>query len=60
MHTAVLGMSKAFDKINHNILVKKLVEETQLLTLIIKMIKYMNENQNVWITFNNVTGDKWK
>ncbi len=49
-------MSKAFDKINHNILVKKLVEETQLPTLI---IKYMNENQNVWITFNKVMGDKW-
>ncbi len=53
-------MSKAFDKINHNILVKKLVEVTQLSKLIIKMIKYMNENQNVWITFNNVMGDKWK
>ncbi len=24
------------------------------------MIKYMNENQNVWITFNNVMGEKWK
>ncbi len=60
VHTAVLDMSKAFNKINHNILVEKLVEETQLPTLIIKMIKYMNENQSVWITFNNVTGDKWK
>ncbi len=47
VHTAVLDMSKAFDKINHNILVKKLVEETQLSTSIIKMVKYMNENQNV-------------
>ncbi len=60
VHTAVLDMSKAFDKINHNIPVKKLVEETQLSTPIIKMIKYINENQNIWITFNNVTGDKWK
>ncbi len=35
-----------------------LILKSQYITIIIKMIKYMNENQNVWITFNNVTEDK--
>ena len=60
VHCAILDMSKAFDKINHHILVKKLVEETNLPLPIIRMIKYMNENQNVWISFNNQKGEKWE
>ena len=60
VHAAVLDMSKAFDRINPNILIEKLINDSDLPSPIIRILKFMNENQMVWIGLNGRRGEKWQ
>ena len=60
IHSAVLDMSNAFDRLNNNILIEKLITQTGLPSPIIKLIQFMSENQFVWIGFGGRRGNKWQ
>ena len=59
VHAAILDMSKAFDRINHKKLFKKL-KDNSLPPPIVKIINYMNCNSSVYVRFNKVSGNSWK
>ena len=59
VHAALIDMSKAFDRINIHILIKKL-GETTLNPVIIDAIYAMYTNSYVNTSFNNVKSDSWK
>ncbi|CAF3669002.1 unnamed protein product [Rotaria socialis] len=59
VYCASLDLTKAFDKVNPNILTMKLAEKN-VAPYAIKIIKYMNENQFVNISFNEFKGPEWK
>ena len=59
VHCAFLDLSKAFDRVNINILISKLLK-TNLPKSIIKIIGYMYLNSNVRLKFNGKTGGEWR
>ena len=59
VHAALIDCSKAFDKINVNILFD-LLEKTDLNKAIVKIIRYMYENTFVNTQFNSVSSELWK
>ena len=59
VYTAFLDLSKAFDKVNFNILFRKLYENNIPL-IYIRLISNLYNNQNVRVKFNNVLSDSWR
>ena len=59
VHCAMLDLSKAFDKININLLRDKL-SSTRLPHCIIRIINFMYTNAYVNVRFNNRIGQEWK
>jgi hypothetical protein len=60
VHCAMLDLSKAFDKVNFNVLHTKLIKESSLPSPLIKIINFMNFNSNAYVKFNNVAGEMWR
>ena len=58
VHAAFLDLSKAFDKVNHNILLMKLINQN-IPPLLIKTLKSMYSNQSVHVSFNNTKSNPW-
>ena len=59
VHCAFLDLTKAFDKINHNILITKMLDES-IPPLLIKTIKSMYDQQYAHVKFGNVKSNSWK
>ena len=58
VHCAMLDLSKAFDRINFDILFMKL-RETELPTMIIRLLEYMLRNDFVNVSFNGCKVSDW-
>ena len=58
VHAAFLDLSKAFDKVNHSILVTKLLE-ANVPKVIVNLLINLFRNQNVYIVFNGVRSESW-
>ena len=59
VHCAMVDLSKAFDKLNYSILIRKLVQ-CKLPPLLVFVIKYLCENAYVSVVHGNFKGDCWK
>ena len=59
VHAAFIDMSKAFDRINKNILIEKL-KKTSLNPLIIRSIYVMYDNSYVNTSFNGTKSEYWQ
>ena len=59
VHCATVDMSKAFDRLNHSLLFKKL-SETSLNPMIIAALRSMYNNTNVNTSFNSCRSSAWK
>ena len=59
VHCAMVDLSKAFDKININILMEKL-KKTEMSTDVVNVIEFMFRNTFVNTKFNNFQGNEWK
>ena len=53
------GLTKAFDKINLNILNSKLLK-TELPTQLVNLLNFINKNTYVNVQCNNVVGEEWQ
>ena len=59
VHCAMLDLSKAFDRVNKNILFTKLAL-TDLNFRYLRIVRYMYDNSYVHTIFNGVKGNSWK
>ena len=59
VHCAMVDLSKAFDKININILIGKLMK-TEMSRDVINVLEFMFRNTYVNTKINNFKGDEWK
>ena len=59
VHSAVIDLTKAFDKMNYATLLNKL-RNTSLPKQLLDIFEYMYSNTYVSVSFNKVTGDSWK
>ena len=59
VHCAFLDLSKAFDLIDHGILVNKL-KKTGLSAPIISTVEYMLKNSDIHVSVNNKIGNPWR
>lgn len=58
VYAAFIDLSKAFDKVNHKILVNKLCKSS-LSPVIVNIIKEMYSKQKVYVKFQDNIGDFW-
>lgn len=54
-----IDLSKAYDKVNNNILINKMIEK-EINPKIVRIFKYMNENSYAKVCYNNVSSDEFK
>ena len=59
VHTCFLAFSKAFDKINHSVLISKMIK-CKIPSFLINIFDEMFNNQYVHVSFNGVNGEDWK
>ena len=57
--TCFLDLSKAFERVNHNILIEKLYSKN-VPDFIIGIFKYIFRNSTAQVNFNNEFSSKWK
>ena len=59
VYCAALDLSKAYDKTNHDIIIKKLVD-SNIPSTIVKIFQFLFKNTDVCVRFNGVNGDSWR
>ena len=59
VYCAALDLSKAYDKINHDILITKLID-AKLPMSIVKIFQYMLSHTDVCVRFKAMTGQSWR
>ena len=59
VHCGFIDLSKAFDRVDHAILINKM-RSTNLSSHIINVIEYMLSNSNIHVSFGKTVGPSWK
>src|SRR5215469_10441436 len=59
IYAAFIDLTKAFDKVNHNILFQKLLK-LGIPNILLNIIVYIYENQSAFVRFNNKVSKSWK
>ena len=59
VYSVFLDLSKAFDRVNHNILLNKL-SKSRVSPIIVHILKVMYENQFVHTSFNGYISNEWR